>query len=115
MYIDGTKPEANANKYAWVWKKATERSRYRLYAKITALPDEMNGTLSWIGLRMETNEEYVPEYPEELLTAYREIYKPDTEAFVHGKGRHKTEQQRQYERLREYKRKLAERQPTRTP
>ena len=57
---------------------------------------------------METNEEYVPEYLEELLTAYREIYKLDTEAFEHGKGRHKTEQQRQYERLREYKRKLEE-------
>ena len=29
LYIDGTKFEANANKYSWVWKKATERSRYR--------------------------------------------------------------------------------------
>ena len=27
LYIDGTKLEANANKYSWVWKKATEKSR----------------------------------------------------------------------------------------
>ncbi|OPJ65069.1 transposase [Clostridium oryzae] len=27
LYIDGSKFEANANKYSWVWKKATEKSR----------------------------------------------------------------------------------------
>ena len=27
LYIDGSKFEANANKYTWVWKKATEKSR----------------------------------------------------------------------------------------
>jgi transposase len=37
LYIDGSKFEANANKYTWVWKKATEKSRYRLFAKITDL------------------------------------------------------------------------------
>ena len=42
IYIDGTKLEANANKYTWVWKKATEKSRYRLFAKITGLPDEID-------------------------------------------------------------------------
>ena len=29
LYIDGSKFEATANKYSWVWKKATEKSRYR--------------------------------------------------------------------------------------
>ena len=33
LYIDGSKFEANANKYKWVWKKATEKARYRLYKK----------------------------------------------------------------------------------
>ncbi len=45
IYIDGTKLEANANKYSWVWKKATEKSRYRLFEKITLLIDEINQTL----------------------------------------------------------------------
>ena len=36
IYIDGSKFEANANKYTWVWKKATEKSRFKLYVKITA-------------------------------------------------------------------------------
>ena len=29
LYIDESKFEATANKYSWVWKKATEKSRYR--------------------------------------------------------------------------------------
>ena len=29
LYIDESKFEANANKHSWVWKKATEKSRYR--------------------------------------------------------------------------------------
>ena len=57
LYIDGSKFEANANKYTWVWRKATEKSRYRLFAKITALLDEMNETLAYTGLKIETNTE----------------------------------------------------------
>ena len=45
LYIDGSKFEASANKYSWVWKKSTEKSRYRLYEKITALFDEINADL----------------------------------------------------------------------
>ena len=37
LYIDGSKFEANANKYSWVWKKSTEKSRYRFFDKITTL------------------------------------------------------------------------------
>ena len=108
LYIDGTKLEANANKYSWVWKKATEKSRYRLFAKITALLDEINEELSWSGLRMETNEEYVPEHLAEMLAAYAKFYQLDEAGFVHGKGRHKTIRQRHYECLQAYMRKLEE-------
>lgn len=106
LYIDGTKLEANANKYSWVWKKTTERSRYRLYAKITALLNEINVELSWNGLRIETNQEYVPEHLEEMLQAYAGVYQLDPDSFVHGKGRHKTVPQRHYEQLQAYMRKL---------
>ena len=37
IYIDGSKFEANANKYSWVWKKSAEKSRYKHFAKITSL------------------------------------------------------------------------------
>ena len=42
LYIDGSKFEANANKYTWVWKKSTEKFRYRLFAKITQLLDQIS-------------------------------------------------------------------------
>lgn len=70
LYIDGSKFEANANKYTWVWKKATEKSRYRLFAKITVLLTEMNQTLAYMGLKIETNTEYTPDGLEELLSRY---------------------------------------------
>ena len=66
---------------------------YRLFAKITALLEAINEELRWSGLHIETNEEYVPEYLEEQLSAYARLYHLDESGFVHGKGRHKTEQQ----------------------
>ena len=47
FYIDGSKFEANANKYTWVWKKATEKFRYKLYEKITAEIEEINAEIAW--------------------------------------------------------------------
>ena len=99
VYIDGSKFEANANKYTWVWRKGTERSRYRLYEKVTALLDEINETLAFSGLRIETNTEYTPEYLEEIAARYASLYGIDEKMFVHGKGRHKTQEQRYYEKL----------------
>lgn len=106
LYIDGSKFEANANKYTWVWKKATERSRYRLFAKITALIEEMNRDLSFSGVRIRTNTEYVPDYLESILEKFSEVWHLDPTSFVHGTGHRKTPQQRQYELLRTYTEKL---------
>ena len=44
VYIDGSKFEANANKYTWVWKKASTSNRDKLYKKITTLFNEINTT-----------------------------------------------------------------------
>ncbi len=61
LYIDGSKFEANANKYSWVWKKATEKSRYRLFGKITTLFEKINEELSCTGMKLCINSEYAPE------------------------------------------------------
>ena len=108
LYIDGSKFEANANKYQWVWKKATEKSRYRLFAKITALFEELNAELAPSGIAIPTNTEYAPEYLAEVLKQYTAFWKLDEADFVHGRGHHKSPQQRHYERLREYMSKLDE-------
>jgi transposase len=108
LYIDGSKFEANANKYSWVWKKATEKSRYRLFEKVTALFNEINEELIWSGLDIETNVEYTPEQIYEIAKKYAKIQEIDTTAFVYGKGHRKTVQQKHYEKLLEYAAKLDE-------
>lgn len=108
IYIDGSKFEANANKYSWEWKKATEKSRYRLYEKITALLDEINSTLAFSGLKMQTNTEYIPEELKAMVSRYADFFELDCITFVYGKGHRKTVQQRQYETLLQYASKLEE-------
>ena len=41
-YIDGTKIEANANRYTWVWKKSCVKNRQKVFDKISLLIDAMN-------------------------------------------------------------------------
>ncbi len=108
LYIDGSKFEANANKYTWVWKKATEKSRYRLFGKITALFTEMNETLAYTGLKIETNAEYTPEVLETILCRYEFFCHSDKETFAYGRGHRKSREQRYYEKLKEYIEKLSE-------
>ena len=99
LYIDGSKFEANANKYSWVWKKATEKSRYRLFEKITSLFQEINLELQYTGIKFSINTEYSPEYLKEAASKYVEIWQLDETTFVAGKGHRKSVQQRHYEKL----------------
>ena len=108
LYIDGSKFEANANKYSWVWKKATEKSRYRLFDKITKLLQEINEEIACTGTRFCINTEYAPEYLTEAAGKYAQMWQIDETTFVHGRGHHKTMQQRHYEKLMGYVEKLDE-------
>ena len=108
LYIDGSKFEANANKYTWVWKKSTEKFRYRLFAKITQVLNQINADLAYTGLKVETNTEYNPQCLEMILSRYAFKCRIDEKEFVHGKGNRKTREQRYYEKLKEYTEKLKE-------
>ena len=108
LYIDGTKLEANANRYSWVWRKGTEKSRYKLYGKVTALLDEINEEINCTGIHIETGTEYVPEQLEELAERYASLVGVKREQFVHGRGHRKTVQQRHWEMLTSYSKKLSE-------
>ena len=108
VYIDGSKFEANANKYTFIWRKGTEKSRYKLYEKITVLLEEMNTELATYGLKIATNTEYVPEYLADVLKQYEDTLKIDLSGFVRGRGHHKTQEQRNCEKLAYYIKKLNE-------
>jgi transposase len=42
-FLDGTKIEANANRYTFVWKKAVDKHQMKLQAKVKALFEEIEG------------------------------------------------------------------------
>ena len=88
IYIDGSKFEANANKYSWVWKKATEKSRYRLYKKITELIEAINEGLAWSGTKISTGTEYVPDYLDEIAEKYADLYQIDEDRNSYSKTDH---------------------------
>lgn len=46
IFIDGTKIEANANRYTFVWKKAIDKNLKKLLVKITNLISDINSNLN---------------------------------------------------------------------
>lgn len=87
LFVDGTKIEANANKYSFVWKKSTNRYEARVDAKLELLFPKL---CSKYGVMANDSEE--------LLAALEgKVDFP----FVHGRGKRKSELQRDVELMRE--------------
>ena len=107
VYIDGTKLEANARKYSWVWKKSCIRSRNNTFVQLTSLLNELNeGILSLYRVKFEIRQEYSIEYVAYLLKTLQETVGIQPEAFVHGSGKRKSLEQKLYERVYECYKKL---------
>lgn len=102
VYIDGTKIEANANKYSWVWKKSCEKNRLKVFARITELLGEMNDKISSFCVKFGIREEYAIEYLEQIQQQYAKLCGFDPETAIRGRGHHKTIEQRHYDKLSEY-------------
>ena len=103
VYIDGTKLEANANKYSWVWKKSCITNRNKVFLKLTLLLKEINMTdLQYFNVEIGTRQEYSVEYVEFILSEYEKLMKVDVASFVYGSGKRKTIVQKHYEKLLDY-------------
>ncbi len=106
-YLDGTKMEANANRYTWVWKKSCLRNRDKVFEKLSALIDSMNtGVLNYLGIKLEKRNEYAIDYVGELLESYKTAAALDTAKFVSGIGHRKSMEQRQYQEMQDYLERL---------
>ncbi len=106
-YLDGTKLEANANKYSWVWKKGSIHSRNNVFSKLNGLLTEINESiLASYRVKFELRQEYAVEYVEYILETYLEVSGIKRENFVHGKGKRKSTEQKQYERVEECLKRL---------
>ena len=90
-------------------EKSTEKSRYRLFDKITTLFEEINKELECTGIKFCINSEYAPEYLKEAAEQYAEKSGRLMKRCLFMAGGHrKTTQQRHYEKLKEYTAKLEE-------
>lgn len=107
LYVDGTKFEANANKFTFVWKKAVQKYRLRLLEKIHKL---------FCALHREKDLDFPVSVchviTESLLMEARDhlekkILEQDIR-FVYGRGKRKTKLQKYYDQICEYLAKLEE-------
>jgi len=93
VYIDGTKIEANANRYSFVWRKATEKHEKRLDEKMNAFIEEFN---------TEFHTTFAAHEAALCLECIKQIILQKDIQFVYGKGKWKTPIQRQHEELESY-------------
>jgi transposase len=98
IFIDGTKIEANANKYTFVWKKATNKFEVKLQDKVIKIIEEINSDL-------KTEFVIVPEvklevtYLKEIFKFLNEKKEKENIEFVSGKGKRKTKLQKYIESI----------------
>lgn len=88
LFVDGTKQEANANRYSFVWAKSTSKYESRADEKLAVLMERL--TVEYGIVR-----EGAQAYREELLKS------KETQgvAFVYGRGKRKTQLQRDMEEI----------------
>ena len=90
-FIDGTKIEANANKYSFVWKKATAQKTEKLLKKIH---DELPAKLKEVGIRFHVPEKIAVRQLKKLWKRIHARIKADGIELISGKGKRKTRLQR---------------------
>lgn len=105
IFIDGTKIEACANKYTFVWKKATTKNQTKLLGKIAdfvAKCEELYGIKIVYGNTIQLK--HVKKLRKKLL----KLCKDENITFVYGKGKRKSSLQKSYETLDKYLKKMKE-------
>ena len=100
IFIDGTKIEANANKYTFVWKKSTDKFQAKLQEKIKKIIGEINSELKteYTVLGPEAKMDYL----QTILEFLNKSKEHENIEFVHGKGKRKTKIQKFIENLSEF-------------
>jgi len=99
LFVDGTKIEANANKYTFVWKKAIDKNQAKMHEKIHKLIKNINKAYNANFLVEDCTTIGSLERILEKLYIFKETNNIE---FVYGKGKRKKDIQRYIEELEEY-------------
>jgi len=103
IFIDGTKIEACANKYTFVWKKAVTKNQGRLLIKLADFVAECEDLY---GIKLVYRNSVKMKHVKRLRKKLYAIKHEENIEFVHGCGKRKTPLQRSIENLEEYLNKL---------
>lgn len=104
IFIDGTKIEACANRYTFVWKKSVEKNRDRLLTKVAVL---MSSVKDSFNICINENRSKL-HMLNQLINKLEKARKEANIEFVYGRGHKKTDLQKFYETAQEYRSKLLE-------
>ena len=105
VFIDGTKIEANANKYTFVWKKSVTKYQARMFEKITAFVAECEVLY---GIHTVYYDQISVHTLKRLLKQLYAIKREEEISFVHGIGKRKTQLQKSIELAETYIAKINE-------
>lgn len=105
IFIDGTKIEACANKYTFVWKKAVTKNMSKLLIKIADLVKECEELYA---IKLVYKNTVKLKHVKKLRKKLYELKKLEGIEFVHGCGKRKSLLQRSIEKLEEYLSKFKE-------
>ena len=100
LFVDGTKIEANANRYTFVWKKVVNKNEEKMYAKILSLIDELNQVY---GTCFEVAKETLLHDLDVIRDFLEEKRLAEKIEFVHGTGKRKTQLQKFMEQLQNFR------------
>lgn len=105
VFIDGTKLEANSNKYQFRWRKATERNHQKLQKKMQA---ELPSLLKSVGIRYSPPKNIASKNLGFILKNLNRLKEEQNVAFVHGSGKRKTPLQKVMETVEQWHMRLQE-------
>ena len=105
IFIDGTKIEAYANKYTFVWKKAVTKNMAKLLIKIADLVKECEELYE---IKLIYKNKVQMRHVKKLKKRLYELKKIENIEFVHGCGKRKSQLQKSIEKLEEYLSKFKE-------
>ena len=105
IFIDGTKIEACANKYTFVWKKAVSRNQDKLLVNLVDFIAECE---EMYGIKLIYQNQVKMKHIKKLRKRLYALKQEENIVFVHGSGKRKAPLQRSIEKLEDYLNKLKE-------
>ena len=99
LFVDGTKIEANANRYTFVWKKVVSKNEAKMFTKIQSCIETIN--LAYM-TNFSVQKESLLEDLKKVLDYLEEKRSEQHIEFVHGIGKRKTKLQKFKEEFEEF-------------